>query len=240
MLGKQVVIEERQLDGVGDLFDLAVETADVAVRDVGDLFEQQILDLGSGQLLQQHVGTRIEPHRVATAQVNAAKRIGELAHPLLVRTPDDQGAHAVVEQLLDRHDFSGDFRMPRLHDVEALVENDLGSAGQLLVIDVGMKPDTHLATTGQHIDGAVVVLADDHPVRGRWLGELVDLVAQRRDVLASLAERVAQLLVLGDRLSELSLGLQETLFERTLALRRIGKAAPELVDLLLENGDLRL
>ena len=37
MLGKQIVVQEGQLDGVGDLLDLAVEATDVAVRDVGVL-----------------------------------------------------------------------------------------------------------------------------------------------------------------------------------------------------------
>ncbi len=240
MLGEQVVVEEWQLDRIGDLLDLAVEPADVAVRDVGHLLQQQVFDLGTRQLLQQHVGARVEPHRVATAQVHPAQGVGELADPLLVGAADDQCAHAIVEELLDGDDLAGHLGMARLHDVEALVEHDLRSARQLLVIDVGMQPDTHLATAGEHVDRAVVVLADDHAVRGRRLGELVDLVAQRRDVLARLAQCVAQLLVLGHRLSKLSLGFQQALLERALALRCIGKAATELVDLLLEHGELRL
>ena len=72
MLGEQVVVEERQLDRVGDLLDLAVEPTDVAVGDVGHLLEQQVLDLGPGQLLEQQVRARVEPHRVAAAQVDAA------------------------------------------------------------------------------------------------------------------------------------------------------------------------
>ena len=240
MLGEQVVVQERQLDGVGDLLDLAVETADVGVGDVGHFFEHQVLDLGPRQLLEQHVGARVEAHGVAAAQVHTAQRIGELADPLLVGAPDHQGAHAVVEQFLDRHHLAGDLRMAGLHDVEALVEHDLGSARELVVVDVGVQTDAHLAPAGEHVDGAVVVLADDHAVRRRRLGELVDLVAQRGDVLARLTKRVAQLLVLRDRLGELALGLQEPLLERPLALRRVGEAAAQLVDLLFEHDDLRL
>ena len=123
-------------------------------------------------------------------------------------------------------------------DVEALVEHDLGAAFEQIVLDLGMQPHPHLAATGEHVDGAVVVLADDHAIRRRWLRELVDLVAQRGDVLARLAEGVAQLLVLGDRLGELALGLQQSLLEGTHPLRRIGQARPQLVDLLFEHGDL--
>ena len=208
MLGEQVVVQERQLDGVGDLLDLGVETTDVGVGDVGHLLEQQVLDLGPRQLLEQHVGARVESHGVAAAQVHAAQRVGQLADALLVGAADHHGAHAVVDQLLDGHDLAGDLRSAGLHDVEALVEHDLGATRQLLVIDVGVQPDAHLATAGEHVDGAVVVLADDHAVGGRWLGELVDLVAERGDVLACLTQGVAQLLVLRDRLGELALGLE--------------------------------
>jgi hypothetical protein len=65
VLGEEVLVQERQLDGVGDLLDLVVEAADVGVGDVGHLLEQQVLDLGPGQLLEQQVRTRIEAHLVA-------------------------------------------------------------------------------------------------------------------------------------------------------------------------------
>ena len=62
---------------------------------------------------------------------------------------------------------------------------------------LGVQRDPHLAAAGEHVDGAVVVLADDRAVGRRRLGELVDLVAERGDVLARLAQGVGQLLVLG-------------------------------------------
>ena len=46
MLGEQVLVDERQLDGVGDLLDLLVQAAHVLVGDVGHLLEHQLLDLG--------------------------------------------------------------------------------------------------------------------------------------------------------------------------------------------------
>ena len=39
--------------------------------------------------------------RVAGAQVDAAQVVGQLAHPLLVGPADDEGAHAVLDDLLD-------------------------------------------------------------------------------------------------------------------------------------------
>ena len=74
--------------------------------------------------------------------------------------------------------------------VEALVEHDLRAALEVVELDLGVEADPHLAAARQHVDRAVVVLADHHAVgRGR-LGELVDLVAQRGDVLARLTKRV--------------------------------------------------
>jgi hypothetical protein len=193
---------------------------------------------GRGQLLEQQVRARVEPHRVAAAQVHTAQPVGELADPLLVGAPDDEGAHAVVHQFLDRDHLAGDLRRAREHDVEGLVQHDLGAAGERLVVDLGMEPDAHLAAARQHVDCAVVVATDHHAVRRRRLAQLVDLVAQRGDVLASLAQGVAELLVLADRVRELALGLEQPLLERPHPLRRIGQASAQIGDLLLEHHDL--
>ena len=56
MLDEQIAMKPRQLDGVGDLLDLVVEAANVLVGDVGDLFEDELLDLRPGQLLEQQAG----------------------------------------------------------------------------------------------------------------------------------------------------------------------------------------
>jgi hypothetical protein len=124
--------------------------------------------------------------------------------------------------------------------VEALDEHDLCAARQRLVIHIGVQAHPHLATTGEHVDRAVVVLADDDAVRGRWLAELVDLVAQRGDVLAGLAQRVRELLVLRDGVRELALGLQQPLLEGTLPLGRLGQLAPQLGDLFVHDRHLGL
>ena len=240
MLGEQVGVQERQLDRVGDLLDLDVEAADVGVRDVGHLLEQQVLDLGAGQLLEQQVAARVEAHRVAAAEVDAAQVVGQLADPLLVGAADDQGAHAVVHHLLDRDDLAAVISPTRAeHDVEALVEHDLGAALERVVVDLGVEADAHLAAAGEHVDGAVVVLADDHAVGRRRLAELVDLVAQGGDVLARLTQRVAELLVLDDGVGQLALGLEQALLEGAHPLGRIGQLAAQVGDLLVEDGCLR-
>ena len=215
-----------------------VEAADVGVGDVRHLFEQQVLDLGPRQLLEQQVRADVEAEVVAAADVRAADRVGEFADALLVGPSDDDDAHAVVHHLLHRDDLAGDLRIAGEHDVEALVQHDLGAAVEQLVVDVGVERDAHLASAREDVDRVVVVLADDDAVGRRRLRQLVDLVAQRRDVLARLAQRVRQLLVLADRLRELALRLEQPLLERVHATRGVGEACPEVRDLVEQRRHL--
>ena len=78
------------------------------------------------------------------------------------------------------------------------------------------------------------------PYAGRRHRELLDLLAQRGDVLARLAQGRRQALVLRDGLGHLALGLEKSLFERAHALRSVLEAAPQDDDLLLERLELRL
>ncbi len=89
VLGEQVLVQERQLDGVGDLLDLVVEAADVGVGDVGHLLEQQVLDLGSRQLLEQQVGAHVEAQVSPARMCMPRSASASLADPLLVGPADD-------------------------------------------------------------------------------------------------------------------------------------------------------
>ena len=141
--------------------------------------------------------------------------------------------------LLDRDDLAGELGLAGQDDVEALVEHDLGAAVERRRASMsGCSGDPHLAAAGEDVDGAVVVLADDDAVGRRRLGELVDLVAQRGDVLARLAQGVAELLVLGDGLGQLALGLEQPLLEGAHPLGRVGQLRAQARDLLLERPDL--
>ena len=237
VLAEEVAVQVRQLDRVLDHLDLLVEAADVVVGDVGDLFEHELFDLGPRQLLEQQARAAFHEEVVAGADLHGLELVGELAHALFVGAADDEGARAVLEQLLERHDLAGDVGGAGEHDVQRLVEHDLLAAAQLFAFDLGVQRDAHLAAGGEDVDGAVVVGAEVGAVRRRRHRELLDLFAQRGDVLARLAQGRGELLVLGDGLGELALRLEQALFERADPLGRVLQAAPEDDDLFFETLD---
>ena len=90
-----------------------------------------------------------------------------------------------------------------------------------------------LRPPGEDVDGAVVVGVQERPVGARGLGELVDLLAQRGDVLLRLLQRVGQLLVLRDGLGQLALGLEQPLLEGLDAPGPLRQAPAQDGDLLV-------
>jgi hypothetical protein len=86
VLGEELLVQERQLDGVGDLLDLVVEAADVGVGDVGHLLEHELLDLGPGQLLEQQARAGVEQH-VSPARSRSRDQLSARARPRAPRRP---------------------------------------------------------------------------------------------------------------------------------------------------------
>ena len=68
VLVEEIGVQERQLDRVGDLLDLAVEAADVLVGDVGHLFEDQVRRSRGGAASRAARPTRVHEDGVAAAQ----------------------------------------------------------------------------------------------------------------------------------------------------------------------------
>ena len=97
----------------------------------------------------------------------------------------------------------------------------------------GWTSHPHLAAAGEDVDRAVVVGVEEGAVGGRRLGELVDLLAQRGDVLLGLLQGEGELLVLGDGLGQLALGLEQPLLEGL-------DPAGALLQSPAEDGDLFL
>jgi len=79
MLLEQLRVQERQLDRVPDRLDLALEAADVLVGHVGDLLEDELLDLLLGQLLEGDVRARIHQQWVAGSDLLRPEDLGRVA-----------------------------------------------------------------------------------------------------------------------------------------------------------------
>ena len=178
---------------------------------------------------------------VAGAELHADQLLGQLAHALLVGAPDDQRAGAAGHQLLEHDDFARHVGAAREHHVQRLVERDLLAPLRMPSSSTsGCTDDPHLAAGRHDVDGAVVVGAEERAVRRRRHRELLDLFAERGDVLARFAQGCRQALVLRDGLGELALRLEHPLLQRAHPLGRVLEPAPEDHDLFLERLQLRL
>ena len=177
---------------------------------------------------------------VTGAQLLVEELVGELAHAFLVGAADDHRPRAVGQQLLERDDLAREVGVAREDDVQRLVEHDLLPAPELLHLELGMHRDAHLAAGGEDVDGAVVVRTEVRPVRRRRHRELLDLFAERGDVVARLAERCGQFLVLRHGLGELTFGLEQPLFQRPDPLRRVLETPSEHDDFLFQPFDALL
>src|SRR5215472_9763912 len=239
VLLEQVRVQVRKLDGVADLLDLGREAADLGVGDVRHFLEDQLLDLGLGDALVHVAGPRLEQQRVPAAQAHLPQRLGQPRDPLLVRVRDDQRPVAALKDLLEHDDLAD--RLVALGDdhVERLVQDDFLAGPQRFEVNGRADAHPHLAAAGEHVGGAVLAGAEEHPeARGR-LGQPVHLLLQRHDLVTSLPQRVGKTLVLpGDR-GQPGLRLPQPLLDQPSLPRRVSQPAPQNRYFLFEKRDLR-
>src|SRR3989454_3241531 len=207
-----VSVEVRQLDGVRDRLDLGAETADVVVADLGHLFEGEILDLASGQSLEQIARLRVHQDVVARLQSDRPERVGNEADLLRVDAERDESP-VLVEPFLEHDNVTLNLVAGCAHDVECFVEKQFLARPQRLDVDRLMERRLQLATLVDDIDRGVLIRRQVDAVGRRRRAELVDLALERADLLTRLAERVQQLLVLIERLDQLMIRLAELVFE---------------------------
>lgn len=196
MLFEEVRVEIRELDRVADHLDLAAEAADLAVVDVRDFFEDELFDLALGDHFVDVPGARFEQEGVARADVDVEQGLGEAYHPFLVGVSDDQGAFAVLKDLLEGDDVSGPLELHGLDHVEGLVEHDFLAAPELFELDAGADVHPELAAPGEDVGRAVLVGVQEDAEAGRRLCEPVDLFLQGHDLVAGLTQRIGEPLVL--------------------------------------------
>ena len=207
----EVLVQERQLHGIADLLDLAGQTTDIAVADVGDLLKHEILDLGLRNALEGVSGLGVHQQRIAGPklarlvvlvelrldtlgqELGGHQRFGQPDDTFLIGMADDEGAVPVGQDLAQRADLTDGLEGARLHDGQCLVEADRLALLEDTGVDIGRQRQAHLAAGGEDVDGLVLIGRQQHPVPAGRLTEPVDLLAQGEQLLAGLLERVHQL-----------------------------------------------
>ena len=238
MLAEQVGVEVGQLDGVADLLDLSDQPADVVVVDLGDLFEDELLDLALRDPLVDVGRPAVQQQRVTGAHRCVAQRLGDAHDPLLVGVADHEGALAVLEHLLEHDDVADLLELHRPHDVERLVEHDLLATAQRLGLDARAHRDPQLAATGEHVDRAVVVRGEEDAETGRRLGQPVDLFLELDDLLARLAQRRGEPVVVRAPSGEIGSRLDQAVLELAHMTRCVGELAAKRIRALPAAGPL--
>ena len=150
----------------------------------------------------------------------ALERAGQAHDALLVGVADAQRTLAVGEHLLEHHDLADGLELEGVDDVERLVEHDLlalakaGSTSTVgLTLTRSLRPPVKMSMVPSSLAWRKV------PKPGRRLGEPVDLLLQRDDLVAGLTQGVGQALVLrGDR-GQGALHVGEPLLEEAGAAR---------------------
>ena len=208
-------VQVRQLDRVGDGLDLLVEAAHVRVGDVGHLLEDELLDLGAGQLLDAAAAARVSMSTASPARRFTPEQVVRPARRPAPRRP---GRTTMARRPSSRTSLSVTTSPESSPSRARITFSDSLSTTSWprrssLGVDLGVHGDAHLAAAGEDVDGAVVVGAQEGAVGARRLGELVHFFAQGGDVLLGLLQGVGQLLVLRDGLGELALGLEQPLLE---------------------------
>ena len=178
VLEEEVAVQERQLDGVGDRLDLVVEAADVVVGDVGHLLEDELLDLGARQVLEQQAGagsmSTVSPARSFSPiswSASSTTRSSSARPTMRARVPSSSTSLRVTT--------SPEISVPRASTtLSDSLRTTSWPRARLFELELGVQGDPHLAAAGEHVDGAVVVGGEERAVRRRRLGELLDLLAQ--------------------------------------------------------------
>lgn len=238
MLLEELGVEVRQFDRVADHLDLAAQTADLLVADVGDLFEDEFLDLALRNDLVDIAGTGFEQQGVAGADGDVQQRLGEPHHPLLVGVPHHEGAFAVLQDLLEGDDVADTLVLHGLDHVERFVEHYFLAAAELFEFHAWADVHPQFATAGEDVRCAVLVGHEEDTEAGRRLCEPVDFFLEGHDLVAGLTERVGESLVLGGHPGQIGLQLDDPLFENPRVSRRVGELTSQDGDLLLKVGNL--
>src|SRR3954447_503717 len=234
VLVEELGVQERQLDGIADQIDLAFEAADVLIAHIGDLLEDELLDLFAREQLGDHDGARVEQGGVTGAKAGVEQVAGHVRDVLVIAAAQDDRPVG-PKLVLDLHDLARAVGFEDLDDVERLVQQQLRTRPHLRRVDVGRRQHAHLAAGRHDVHRAVVVGAHEHTERRGWLTELLDLFGEGADALPLAPQGIGELLVLLGRPRELVARLDELLLENGDLARRAGDTPAEKPDLLFQE-----
>ena len=202
MFAELVGIQIGQLDAVPQLADLLLEAADVVVRNVRHLLQDDLLDLRLGQLLQYVAGARLQEQIVPHVKVQVPHVLGQHDDAFLVGATDDQ--HPVVVQTVQQpHDLSPVFVIADLDHVQGFVQNQQLARRKFAEFKLGVHIDAQMPAIQVQVDGAVLVALSENTVAIGGRAQLLDFLLQGADILLRFPERVHELLVLAPPLPQL-------------------------------------
>ena len=157
VLVEQLGVQERQLHGVADRLDLALEAADVLVADVGDLLEDELLDLflRAGARWPRRSGGRTARCR-RRASARASRSTGEVATcsssprpTTITRSSPSRSLTLTTSPARSGSRTSTTFSDSFKTTCDARSESAVGRSR--------VRHHAHLAAGGEHVDRAVVV-----------------------------------------------------------------------------------
>ena len=117
-----------------------MQSADVGVADIRNLFQDQFLDFRLGELLQHVARARVEQEVVADAEPLGQQRIRHFGDAFLVGAQGDHDP-MIVQRVLEPHHLALDIEPAGLDDVQRLVQDHFLALAQGLDVDGRMEVD---------------------------------------------------------------------------------------------------
>src|SRR5665811_1194937 len=106
---------------------------------------------------------------------------------------------AVSENLLQQDDVADSLIGESGHDVHRFIEDDFLAFAQAILLDSRAHIDAKLASSGEDVDRAIVVLLQERAEASGRLCEPIDLFLERDNLIPCFAQGVTEALILAVR-----------------------------------------
>ena len=159
---KNLGVQVRQLHGVANLLNLCAQATNLLVGDIRNLFQNQLLRTGGGNLRGQHAGARVERDRVAGAQLLNVEGTSHTRHLLSTRGRINQHA-LLIQHLAHGHHVTERFGVQGEHRLGLVVEQHGHAGGEGGQVNQRGHRNTHHAAAhlniqvGVNLGGSLIV-----------------------------------------------------------------------------------